>query len=115
MFGRMHFLTAADEHLEGDLYELVQSIDGLIDNFDGMEAGKCINRLQKIKDIVSSQYTLSDKDGASETCNAIGSLQNIMRLMIDGKADEIIKFCSSDESFIRNWGMPSHFGIFQKR
>ena len=115
LFGRKHFFIKETDQLEKELYLLIESNDKLIDNFDETEAKKCISALEKIKKVVNSQYLLSDEDGSKETLNIIESIQNIMRLLIEGKADEIIKFCSSDEAFIKNWGMPLHFAVFQKR
>ena len=115
MFGRKHFLVKEEDSLEEDLYDLVQSTDNLIGNFNEEDAGKCINNLQKIKEIVSSQYVLSDKGDAEETVRMISSIQTILKLLISGKTDEVIEFCNKDESFIKNWGMPLHVSVFQKR
>ncbi len=115
IFGRKHFSIKEDPALEKEMYALVESTDKLIGFFDEEKAKEGIIILQKMKEAVSSPYVLSDSEGVKETYNTIESLQIIMRLLIDRKADEVIKFCNEDKCFIGNWGMPSHFAVFQKR
>tara|TARA_Y100000031_G_scaffold154738_1_gene203331 strand:- start:896 stop:2125 length:1230 start_codon:yes stop_codon:yes gene_type:complete len=114
LFGRKHFLVNPDPVLEKDLKTLLKLNDSLIDNFEADKAAQCIKYFSTIAEVINSNKTVSEPQDKSDTLDTIKSIQHIFRLLAAGDATDIIKFCNSDQSFIKSWGMPSHFAIFRK-
>lgn len=115
MFGRKHFLLHPDPDLEEILSHLLTLTDSLIDEFDKDRAMQCIHHLSIIDKIISSNKVFAKPEDTLATRQTIQSLKQIFCLLIDGAMPELIKFCNSDQPFIKSWGTPSHFAVFSKK
>ncbi len=114
LFGRKHFLSNPEPALERTIMSLLNLNDGLIDNFEEDKAKQCIEYLSIITKFINSDRTVSEAKDKTNTLNTIQSIQHIFRLLALGNVSDIIKFSNNDQSFIKNWGMPSQFAVFRK-
>jgi len=114
LFGRKHFLLREDPSVELTLRNLLTLTDALIDQFDALQARKCMDYLAEIAKILGSDAVLAEEQDTADALAAIRSAGHILQLLTDGAADDLAAFCNTDPGFIRTWGMPSHFAVFQK-
>jgi len=114
VFGRKHFLLRADPSVELTLRSLVTLTDALIDQFDVPQAKSCMDHLSEIAKILGSGAVMAEEQDTADALSAIRSAGNILQLLADEAVDDLVTFCNTDSAFIRTWGMPSHFAVFQK-
>jgi hypothetical protein len=115
LFGRKHFLLHPDPEAEQTLRTLLAATDALIDHFDQAQASTCLDCLSKIEKLLGSDAVISDEKDTEEALRAIRSTRHILQLLADEKVESLVTFCNEDPGFIRTWGMPSQFAVFQKR
>lgn len=114
LFGRKHFLSRPEPGLEGALWELLSLTDGLIDQYESASADRCIQHLARLESLLQADVVLADTADREASIQTVRSYQNLLPLLSAGNADTIAAFCNTDSGFIRSWGMPSHFAVFQK-
>ena len=100
--------------LENDLWDLLMLTDGLIDDYDKTAATRCLAHLSRIEKLLQSDDIISTESDRAASLQTVRSYQQIFPLLTNGNADAIAAFCNSDPGFIKSWGTPSHFTVFQK-
>lgn len=115
LFGRKHFVLRLDSALEEMLRKLLALTDGLIDEFDPGRARQCVEYLSSLAKLIDSDAVMAEPQDTRDTLQAVRSVQHVLHLLTHGAVADLIAFCNSDQTFIRTWGMPSHFAVFQKR
>lgn len=115
VFGRKHFLLHSDPKVEQTLRTLLALTDALIDQFDRAKAVMCSDCLSDIEILLRSDAVIADEKDTEEAVMAIRSTKHILELLAHDDVDKLMTFCNEDTGFIRTWGMPSHFAVFQKR
>ena len=53
-------------------------------------------------------------DATSAIVALLSKLEGAMRLIGEGKVDDLIRFTNTDRDFIDAWGLPVHFSVFRK-
>jgi hypothetical protein len=114
MFVRKHFLARPQPGLEEDLWELLMLTDGLGEAFDPAAAQRCLEHLGRIESLLQSPEVISSDSDRAASLQTVRSYQKLFPLLTNGNAEEIASFCNTDEGFIKSWGTPSHFTVFQK-
>jgi len=114
MFGRKLLLKQPDPALEESMSNLLTLTDSLIDEFNNDKATQCIQYLTSLGKVIGSDAVFAEEQDITDTLNTIKSLKKILDLLIAGNADDIIAFCSTDQAFIKSWGMPTHYAIYRK-
>ncbi len=107
LLGRQCFIPKISSVLSGQLTKLVQLTDGLIDDSSAWsEALACVER---IADLLRNTPGV---DYAS-ACEILDMSQSIFQLIGLAQPDRLIEFCRTDPVFLKTWGMPNHYAIFQ--
>ena len=114
LFGRKHFLARTEPGLESALGELLTLTDGLIDCYDATAADRSVQHLARLETLLQSDAVLADAADREASLQTVRSYQRLFPILSAGNADAIAEFCNTDAGFIRSWGMPSHFAVFQK-
>ncbi len=114
MFGRPHFLTEYDPEFEKSLVEFIARLDSLIDNYDSDKAELCIEGLDTASKKIESNKVLSGEDDKRITLGYIEGMKHAFKMLSKCKTEEIVDFCNTNQPFIKTWGTPSHFMVFQK-
>ncbi|MBI3875294.1 MAG: hypothetical protein HY300_04920, partial [Verrucomicrobia bacterium] len=114
LFGRRHFLARAEPGLDAQLWQMLTLTDELVDTFDDVKARQCAEHFAKIASLLKSDAVLAEPSDTGMSLRTLDSYQRLMPLLIEGKPERLVEFCNADEGFIRTWGMPSHFAVFQK-
>ena len=114
LFGRKHFLLRPDPEVDQTLRLLLEATDALIDRFDRTQSQMCLDCLSKIEKLLGSNAIVADEKDTDEALMAVRSTKHILKLLTDENTEALVAFCNGDPGFIRTWGMPSHFAVFQK-
>lgn len=114
MFVRKHFLSRPQPGLEVDLWDLLMLTDGLVDAYDPAAARRCLEHLGRIESLLQSSEIISSDADRAASLQTVRSYQKLFPLLTNGNAEEITRFCNTDEGFIKSWGTPSHFTVFQR-
>ncbi|MEQ1932916.1 MAG: methyltransferase domain-containing protein [Fimbriimonadaceae bacterium] len=114
MFVRKHFLARVQPGLESDLWDLLMLTDGLVDAYDLDAASSCLAHLGRVEALLQSEDVISSEADREASLQTVRSYQKLFPLLTAGKAEEIAAFCNTDPGFIKSWGTPSHFTVFQK-
>jgi hypothetical protein len=115
LFGRKHFLLRPNPEAEQMLRRLLAATDALIDQFDPAQTAICLDCLSQIEALLGSDVVVADEKDTAEALLASRSTRHILELLADENIESLVTFCNEDPGFIRTWGMPSHFAVFQKR
>ncbi len=113
LFGRGLFLVQPDPVLEKALFELLALTDGLIDAISADKVAQCVSHLSLIEAVVASSSIIATDQDRRDTLRAVNSVKRIFELVGQDMQDELVRFCSTDEAFIKVWGTPSHFAVFR--
>ncbi|HBJ82278.1 MAG TPA: class I SAM-dependent methyltransferase [Verrucomicrobiales bacterium] len=114
MFVRKHFLARPQPGLEHDLWDLLMLTDSLVDAYAAGAATRCMAHLTRIETLLQSADVISSDADREASLQTVRSYQKLFPLLSAGNADEIAAFCNTDPGFIKSWGTPSHFTVFQK-
>ena len=114
LFGRKHFLARIEPDLERNLWGLLTATDGLIDQYDVAGAAQCVQQLTRLEALLQSDAVISDSADREASLQTVRSYLRLFPLLTEGRPEAIAEFCNHDAGFIRTWGMPSHFTVFQK-
>lgn len=114
MFGRKHYLSHLSGELEGQLWQLLAVVDGLIDRFDAERATQCSRSLSELTSVLKSDHLVSDAQDRQTSIQTLECFRRLFGLLADGSVSELVSFCNQDQAFISAWGMPSHFAVFRK-
>lgn len=114
LFGRKHFLARVEPDLEQNLWELLAATDGLIDRFDAAEAARCVRQLTRLEALLQSDAVISESADREASLQTVRSYLRLFSLLTEERPEAVAEFCNHDVGFIRTWGMPSHFTVFQK-
>lgn len=114
LFGRKHFLARVEPDLEQNLWDLLTATDGLIDHYDVAEAAQCVHQLTRLEALLQSDAVISESADREASLQTVRSYLRLFPLLTEGRPETIAEFCNQDAGFIRTWGMPSHFTVFQK-
>jgi methyltransferase family protein len=114
MFVRKHFLARTQPGLENDLWDLLMLTDGLVDCYDDAAASRCLAHLSRIEKLLQSDDIISTEADRAASLQTVRSYQQIFPLLTAGNAEALAAFCNKDPGFIKSWGTPSHFTVFQK-
>jgi hypothetical protein len=114
LFGRKHFLARVEPDLEANLWALLTATDGLIDGYEPVKAERCVRELTRLEALLQSDAVLSAPADREASLQTVRSYLRLFPLLTEGRPEAIADFCHCDEGFIRTWGMPSHFTVFQK-
>lgn len=115
LLGRKHFLLRPNPEAEQTLRTLLTLTDALIDQFDRAQSVMCLDCLSEIEKLLGSDAVIADEKDTVEALMAVRSTKHILELLADENVERLVTFCNEDAGFIRTWGMPSHFAVFQKR
>jgi len=86
----------------------ISAIDGLIDRPSSPLLRRAIGALDTIEKVLRTWHP-SEKDPRS----VVRCIRQILARFAQPEA--LVRFCRTDETFIRSWGMPTHFAVFRKR
>lgn len=115
MLGRRHFLAAdaAATRVRGELPLLLESLDALVDGFDGAAAARCDGVLATVADVLTSDAVVSTPEETRQSLATVDMLRRLLEVLAAGDADTIAAFCKEDAAFVASWGAPSHFAVFR--
>ncbi|MBE9116856.1 methyltransferase domain-containing protein [Lusitaniella coriacea LEGE 07157] len=119
-FGKKLFLTHPSateiQKISDDVTELIVLVDGLIDRFETDKLEKARDRAEQIKTVLNGDAVLADSEqDKQEAIQLVGTIQRIFDLLAADDVKGLTEFCHSDPAFIKNWGIPYHFIVFQKQ
>lgn len=114
-FGQECFLIQPDLSLDEILSDLLSDTDSLIDNYDTDKIVKCIGYLESVIKTIQSGKVIVPQQNLEKLLNSIASMQNIFKLLEQNNIQELITFCNTDQSFISDWGNPTHYAVFCKQ
>ncbi len=114
MFVRKHFLARPQPGLEQDLWDLLTLTDSLVDNYVADAAARCSQHLDRIEQLLQSSDVISADADRKASLETVQSYKTLFPLLTAGTSEEIEIFCNTDAGFIKSWGTPSHFTVFQK-
>ncbi|SRR5260221_1647054 len=115
MFGRKHFVAQLHSDLETTLRELLTLMDGLIDKVESEAIDRCLEIFRFIVQLIESPAVISDEEDLTLSLAAIRSVEEVLNIISTQDANRLIAFCNNDQAFIRTWGAPSHFAVYQLR
>ena len=114
LFGRKHLLARVEPDLESALWELLTLTDGLIDRYEAAAAARCVQQLARLEKLIESDTLIAETADREASLQTVRSYQRLFPILSAGDAEAVAAFCQADAGFIRSWGMPSHFAVFQK-
>lgn len=114
-FGHECFLIHPDEVLEQTMTALLTDTDNLLDNYDVAKVAKCSEYLAVIGERIGSNEVVIPNGQQQKLRASIESMQKVFELIKKDSTDELIKFCSTDSSFISDWGNITHYAVFSKQ
>jgi predicted O-methyltransferase YrrM len=97
----------------GMLQQFAHDIDALIDKPAEPELlTRCSASLRHIGQVLSSGSILTDDmSGASAL---LASVDECLRRMVERDVPNLTRFCSTNDAFLKTWGVPYHFAVFRK-
>ena len=97
------------------LNALVVQMDSLIDSRDDAVLSRCAELLRELAAMIPSLPMITDHpDTGSMVVSLLSKLEGAIRLIGDGKVDDLVCFTNTDRDFIDAWGLPVHFSVFRK-
>lgn len=114
-FGRKHFLGQREPGLERELWELLELVDGLVDEFADAAARDVAARLSRVAALLESDHVIAEPEDTTRSLASVAAVCRLLEMLVRGRPDEISSFCNTDQAFIATWGMPAHFAVFQRR
>lgn len=118
-FGKKLFLCSESKEaiktVGEELMKLLSLVDQSIDEFDEISFKKSNVYLDKIKCFLADDtYMVGSHQAKLESLDLLESIRRIFELLIAADTGGLISFCNSDRTFIKSWGLPSHFAVFRK-
>jgi SAM-dependent methyltransferase len=115
--GEKVYVASADRELE----VIEQHVAAALDALDEIVLGKgrsdtgLDEALAAFQSAIEQAPVIQDDGGRTRLVETIAALRRASALVAAGALDELCAFTSSDAAFVRAWGMPAHFAVFQYR
>jgi Methyltransferase domain len=119
LLGKKLFLTSQSakeiQEINNKITDLIGLVDRLIDRFEIEEMNRAIAIVEDIAAVLQGDLAIADSDNdKKEAIQSIETIQRIFCLLAANDIHGLTEFCNSDVAFIRDWGIPCHFVVFQK-
>lgn len=97
------------------LWQLLTWVDGLLEDFDAGTLGRCARQLGTLRAMVGSEAVLAETSAEKDrSLELLDSLERIFQDLAADRIERVIAHCNADAAFIRSWGLPGHYVVFQK-
>lgn len=97
----------------GMLHQFSRDIDALIDSPAEPELlARCSAGLGHLGEVLSGDSILTDDLPRARAL--LASVDECLRRMAERDVPGLTRFCSTDATFLKTWGVPYHFAVFRK-
>jgi hypothetical protein len=114
VFGCRLFLREPRPDLEAETMRLLELTDGLIDGFPEENIAQVKRILSHMDEVIASPEVVASAEHRQRTGDTITMVCALFDLLQGGNAAAIADHCNHNPSFIKQWGMPSHFAVFRR-
>ncbi|CCQ53633.1 methyltransferase domain-containing protein (plasmid) [Crocosphaera watsonii WH 8501] len=120
LLGKKLFLTVQSSEKVKEIndyaHQLTRVVDHAIDDLDSDKIWQAYHYLEPIKNILIGDTVLANSiQDKQEAIKLVETLQTVMQLLTKNDSDDIEQFCNTNPLFIKSWGIPYHFIVFQKQ
>jgi hypothetical protein len=98
-----------------DLASLVRVTDGLIDSWSQQACAEAETSVGNIIAKLTDSNTATGDKNVNAAIEVLLMAKTVFNFMESNSVNRLADFCRSDKTFISTWGMPNHYGIFQRR